>query len=181
VKALLYPFVLLSAVGLVLSLIVHTASLLGQPNPLGSAAWGLHIGIFIVWLPAVLVAQRHTRDFKQKDFWKAALRGCPKWMRGMTVAFFVYALVNFAIFFTSSLDQGSSDPAQEAAVFRGFSGHWMAFYSAALAILYSATRIHAVDPKRRCVQGHTVGPLAKYCEECGSPVLENPTPSSDAA
>ena len=32
-------------------------------------------------------------------------------------------------------DSGANPP---AIVWRGFSGHWMAFYSAALAILYSA-------------------------------------------
>jgi hypothetical protein len=38
-------------------------------------------GLFIVWLPTVLLMNRMTRDFKQKDVWRAALRGCPKWMQ----------------------------------------------------------------------------------------------------
>jgi hypothetical protein len=41
----------------------------------------LFAGIFLVWLPTILLMNRLTRDFKQKDLWKAALRGCPPWMR----------------------------------------------------------------------------------------------------
>jgi hypothetical protein len=38
-------------------------------------------GIFVVWLPTILFTNLLTRDFKQKDLWKAGLRGCPAWMR----------------------------------------------------------------------------------------------------
>ena len=46
--------------------------------------------------------------------------------------------VNFAIFFFQA-PHGGSGANPPAVVCRGFSGHWMVFYSAALAILYSAT------------------------------------------
>ena len=49
-------FILFSAIGLVLSVIVHICVLLGIPNPLNEAAWLLHIGIFVVWFPAVIVS-----------------------------------------------------------------------------------------------------------------------------
>jgi len=148
---------------------VNVSALLGRPNPLGSYAWGLHVGIFVVWIPAVFATQRHTRDFKQRDFRKAALRRCPKWMRTMTFGFLGYAFVNFAWFWISSVASGSRR-VPEASQLRGFSGHWMAFYSLALATLYSASHIEEVDAGRRCLQGHVVGPLAKFCEQCGSPV-----------
>jgi len=38
--------------------------------------------------------------------------------------------------------------------FRGFSGHWMVFYLAALAILYSATKENASET--RCLNGHLI-------------------------
>jgi hypothetical protein len=38
-------------------------------------------GIFLVWLPTIFLSNSLTRDFKQRDFWKATLRGCPKWMQ----------------------------------------------------------------------------------------------------
>lgn len=98
IRPLLLPLIGLSALGLILSLMVHLSALLGLALPLGERAWLLHVGIFVVWLPAVLVMQPLTREFKQKDLWRAALRGCPRWMRWMTYGFFAYAAVNFAIF-----------------------------------------------------------------------------------
>jgi len=80
-NTILYVLVSIAGTGLVLSVIVHAASLAGIPTPLGEKSWILHIGIFVVWFPAVLVRQPLTREFKQKDLWRAALRGCPAWMR----------------------------------------------------------------------------------------------------
>ena len=159
-----------AGIGLVSSLAVHVASLAGIPL-LGGYAFALHAGIFVVWLPTAIVVQRHTGDFKRKDLWKAALRGCPAWMRALTYGFFAYAMMNFAYFLITTGGAGAkhSGPV-DAATLRGFSGHWMAFYSAAMSALYSSTRIPYVDGGRKCMQGHPVGPLAKFCEQCGSPV-----------
>ena len=172
--ALLVPFFCLAVVGLVLSIIAHLFAVFGLPQPLGSAAWSLHVGIFVVWLPAVLVSQRLVRDFKQKDFWKAALRGCPVWMRWMTFGFFGYAFVNFALFIAHAPSKGHPTDGTPAVVFRGFSGHWMAFYSAAAAILYSAIATNRRDSARRCPNNHPVPPAATFCEECGSRIDEKP-------
>lgn len=66
------------------------------------------------------------------------------------------------------------------AVIRGFSGHWMAFYAAAFALLYS--RVHAPEfhRERRCPQGHPVSPTAGYCPACGLAVpapIQGPNPA----
>jgi len=170
-NVLLYLFIALSAAGLILSLIVHLSAVLGHELGLGQAVWALHIGIFAVWLPAILVINRTTGDFRRRDLWKAALRGCPNWMRKMTYGFAGYAIVNFIIFVFLMVSHpaiNSNEPTP--ATLRGFSGHWMAFYSAALSVLYSATRIKEVDAGRRCRGGHPVSPLAQYCEKCGAPV-----------
>lgn len=173
-NAVLLAFSILAGLGLVLSIAVHVAALAGIAL-FGSAAFSLHVGIFVVWLPTVIIARRHTRDFKQKDFWKAALRGCPAWMKWLTYFFFVYAIINFAYFFiTTAVASPRHSGPPDAATLRGFSGHWMAFYSAAMSVLYSSTRIPSLDAGRQCVQGHQVGPLAKFCEQCGSPVLGSP-------
>ena len=62
-----------------------------------------------------------------------------------------------------------SDWARRQVVWRGFSGHWMVFYSAALAILYSAA--NTVDANPRLTNGHSASPNATYCTRCGQPVL----------
>lgn len=132
----LWVFAALSCIGLALSLWVHLGALTGRrvaPEPF---FWGLHIGIFVVWIPAVFVAKSLVGNLNRWDLWKLILSNAPTWMRYAVYGFFGYALVNFALFIAQAPNNGSGDP--PAIVWRGFSGHWMAFYSAAFAILYSA-------------------------------------------
>jgi hypothetical protein len=159
--ALLLPFLVLAGLGLILNLIAHTLAWFAIDNPAGPLTWVLHGGILIVWIPTVFVAQIMTRSVPQRDFWKAVLRGCPALMRRTLYLFWAYALLNFALFALS----GSND---DNAMFRGFSGHWMAFYSTAFAALYSATRVSRLDESQVCPNGHRVSPLATFCEICGA-------------
>lgn len=85
----------------------------------------------------MFVAVKRVGNTSRKDFWKVVLRGSPEWMRYMVYGFLGYALVNFLIFMPQA-PKGGTGGETPAVVWRGFSGHWMAFYSAALAILYSA-------------------------------------------
>lgn len=174
-EIILYPFVLLSALGLLLSLAAHIGALLGLDIP--PEAMGLHMGIFVVWIPAVIMANSSlTKNAARKDYWKIVLRGAPTWMRYMTFGFFIYAFVNFIVFIAlgpASRGGGGDTP---PSVIRGFSGHWMAFYSAAFSILYSAIQIKRKGLVRRCPNGHEVSLDAAFCEECGQAVFENPQP-----
>ncbi len=171
VEILLYPFVALSVLGLVLSLAAHLGALLGLNVP--PAAMALHVGIFIVWIPAVITANSSlTEKYERKDYWKVVLRGAPKWMQYMTFGFFIYALINFAIFLFIAPNNPSSVSGTSPSAVRGASGHWMAFYSAALAILYSAIQIKKKDLFRRCPNGHEVSLKASFSEECGQRVVD---------
>ncbi|HEY4360725.1 MAG TPA: hypothetical protein VGN17_07135 [Bryobacteraceae bacterium] len=159
----------LAGIGLILSFLSHVAALSGAQGPLGTRTFWLHIGVFIVWIPTVLVSKRMTAGFDQKDFWKAVLRGCPSWARYVVGGFFAYALVNFILALTNAPPKGSGPGGMPPSVVRGFSGHWMAFYSAAMAVLYSAAHVPELRP-RTCSNGHAVGPQAQFCENCGQPV-----------
>jgi hypothetical protein len=155
---ILLPLFVLAVVCLVLSLVAHGASLLGLPQPLGRMTWGLHIGIFLV-LPATLLASRqlNTED-RQKEFsWQVALRGCPRWMRWMTTAFFVYAVVNFLLFLTHIPPKAGPGAPTPTGVFRGFSGHWMALYSAAAGLFYSALTVGQVADVTRALGDRWAG------------------------
>ena len=165
-RPFIWVFVALSAIGLVVSLWVHLGAIMGRS--VSSFFWILHVGIFVLWLPAVLVAQRLVGNVNRKDFWKVILKGSPDWMRYMVYAFFAYALVNFLLFMGKA-PSGGSGVNPPASVWRGFSGHWMAFYSAALAVLYSAA--HMADTAPRCANGHLASPNAVYCARCGQPVM----------
>lgn len=80
-RPFIWVFVGLSAIGLVVSLWVHIGALVGRT--VSSAFWILHVGIFVVWFPSVLVAQRMVGNANRKDLWKVALKGAPDWMRYM--------------------------------------------------------------------------------------------------
>jgi hypothetical protein len=164
---LLYPVMWLAACGLGLSVAANVMALTGMTIPLGKYVWGLHIGIFIVWLPTVLVAQRITRNSNRKDFWKIALSGCPVWMRRALYVLMGYAILNFVLFMITSAGQPKPTGEAPASVIRGFSGHWMIFYGVAFAVLYSATRAPNLMRERKCPQGHVVSPNARFCPECG--------------
>lgn len=168
-KPILYPFMLLAACGLALSIAAHIMALAGIPIPGGSHVWLLHIGIFIVWIPAVLVSVQMTRHSRRKDHLKVVLAGCPVWVRRGFPILFGYVIINFFWFMVATADQPKQpqSPATSLSDVRGFSGHWMMFYAAALAVLYS--RIHAphLYRERKCPQGHTASPAAHFCSECG--------------
>ena len=126
----------------------------------------LHVGIFVVWFPAVFVTKNRMGNRGSKD-WKVVLRGCPDWMRYMVYGFFGYAFLNFALFMSKS-PTGHLEGTPPI-VWRGFSGHWMLFYSAALATLYSAAKTSG--DVRRCLNGHDVPATANFCSRCGQSVV----------
>jgi hypothetical protein len=119
-------------------------------------------GIFVVWLPTVLMMNGLTRDFKQKDLWTAALRGCPSWMRRtLWVTQGLIFFVTFALPFLLGSNPGA------------FPGSFVifpiAFYAVSFCVMYSVIHNAEHDAGRRCLNGHRISPLAKFCEECGAP------------
>jgi hypothetical protein len=164
-RTITFPFMLLAAIGLALSFYTHTRALFGLPVPWGGSVWLLHVGIFVVWFPAVLVAQRLVRHSSQKDFWKVALLGCPGWMRATGIVLFAYAILNF-LYFILLAERGMQ--AGEGSTIRGFSGHWLIFYGAAFAILYSARARPDLLEGFKCPNGHDADPLAQFCSSCGA-------------
>ncbi|WDP91655.1 MAG: zinc ribbon domain-containing protein [Desulfobacter sp.] len=163
-KIILTPFVVLSATGLLTTIIIHLSTILKISFEHYDKVFFLAIGVFVVWFPTVLISTQLTKDFKRKDFWKAALRGCPKWLRRSINFLFIYAIFNFIYMINVGPDEN------EISTARFISGHLLPFYSAAVGTLYSAIKIKDNDNIRRCEQGHPVSPSAKFCEECGSPI-----------
>jgi hypothetical protein len=165
-KLILKPFLLLSGFGLALSVLVHVSTIINVGHHVHGAFMFLHFGVFIVWVPAVIAANVLVKEYKRKDFWKAALRACPAWMKYMTFLFFIYAIINFISSFVFAVNSDSSNN------FKTFSGHWMAFYSIAFAVLYSALHADEYDSLRKCPNGHKTTSFAKYCDECGAKITE---------
>ncbi len=135
-KPLIGLCAILSFVGLLLSLWVHVGALLGRKVAPEYFFWMLHVGIFVVFFPAVFVAQKMVGSTRGKDFWKLATQNAPA-MCYVLYFFFAYAFINFALFFLQA-PAGKHAGETTALEWRGFSGHWMLFYCSALAIHTSA-------------------------------------------
>ena len=95
-------FLVLALVGFVASAVVHASTFLHAP-PLGmNQTWPLHLGIFIVFIPAFLTERRRDRTAAAtdgKDVPKPARGGgyshAPRWASALLAVVFGYAIFNF--------------------------------------------------------------------------------------
>jgi hypothetical protein len=93
-------------------------------------------------------------------------------MKYMTHGFFIYAIANFIIFMIIAPSEKQVGHVPPSAAWRGFSGHWMLFYSAGLAILSTAHRKGVSNLEPKCPNGHGVGFGDQFCSTCGAPLGE---------
>jgi hypothetical protein len=170
-----------AACGLLLSAFVHFSSFFGVRIGGQGLFFALHVGIFPLWLPVVLIANERMRGEPRDQFWRTALSGCPIWLKYLTYSLFVYAILNFAWFFifaaTSLKQQGRSAP--PSAVWHGFSGHWMVFYCTGLAVLTAAYRRLGARDASACANGHIVNVANGYCRVCGAYIAPERTSGGD--
>jgi hypothetical protein len=160
-KIVAYPVMVLAGLGIVLCFSFYLLGVTGiHPLPSNREPI-LFVGIFVVWAPTVMLMNTLTKDFKQKDLWKAALRGCPPWMK---TGLWVLVGLIFVLFFLPTLLGVSPDNSNR--VFLLFP---VAFYSISFCVMYSLIHVEKFDEGRRCLNGHRISPLAKFCEECGAP------------
>jgi hypothetical protein len=145
-KPLVGFFAFLALIGLLLSIWVHVGALFGRIVAPEYFFWGLHAGIFVVFFPAILVAQKRVGSTNRKDFWKVVTKGSPDGLRYLLYFFFAYAFVNFSVFMFKSPSGAAPNGQNPAIEWRGFSGHWMLFYCASFVILSSALRSSRQDP-----------------------------------
>jgi len=175
-KYLVKPVLVLSLLGLFLSLIAHISALAGIDLKLGIGVFVLHGGIFLVWFPAVLLAMRLGRGKTNAwgfgfSSWKQVLAGCPLWMTYLLIGLFAYVFLNFFLFMKDVPTEHQQGSPASPEVIRGFSGHWLVFYYAAFAIAYSAFKKPELLGNAACQNGHKAIPTDKYCSECGSPIV----------
>src|SRR5271170_4419494 len=102
----------LAALGLLLSVYLYVASLIGVTPTNGCLIWGLRVGIFVVWFPTIAVVSRMLRSARQKDWWKNALFGCPGWIRLALYALLFYTVASFLIMARPAPSHWCSDSAR---------------------------------------------------------------------
>ena len=163
-KLFAYPLLLLAGVGFLLSVMAHLMGLCGKVLPGGGLVWLLHIGIFVVWPPAILISNNQRRDPAHKAHWEPLIAGGPIWMRRAIKVLFAYAIVNFLLFMAGTFAHPKPKGPAPPSIVRGFSGHWMVFYGVAFVTFYSAVnapRLRRTDnsPKKHSTPMDTASDL----------------------
>ncbi|HUI83784.1 MAG TPA: hypothetical protein VL240_06145 [Candidatus Binatia bacterium] len=121
----------LACMGFAAVLTIHIAALSGSVGPFQHFGKLLFPALLVVWLPAIFCMNRLVRDVPQKDIWKAALRGCPTWMRTALWVVCGYAWVGgFVIPIIAGRDTNS-----QLAGARTTSGVMLGFYGIAVCVL----------------------------------------------
>jgi hypothetical protein len=130
----------LSVVGLLFSFLVHLLGLMGRKPPFGYFPFILQFGAVVAAVAAAF-ALFMLYASRGESFWREAVRTCPKWLKWMTVVLAGYAVLNFIVFVNLLGTISGKRPDEiTSIVFRGVSGEWMAFYSAAFLVFFSAKR-----------------------------------------
>jgi hypothetical protein len=128
-----------AAAGLLASASCHVMGWLNLEPPWGKSVFFLHVGIFVVWIPLVLFANR-TMPKPGRGNFEHLLAELPRWVRYFTGGLFAYALLNFAYFIYCS-SQYPKHGVPFSVEVRGFSGHWMLFYGWAVVGFVALARL----------------------------------------
>lgn len=159
-----------AAIGWGLSLLIHLLALADIDVTASIPfVWLLHVGVFVVWLPVVLELRKEQdlqngsflNRMNPMSFFKTVFKGTPSWLVIMSAAGFFYAMINFLLFMQSQTGVPALKEGQyilhnhgqliktlseaeyhhyKANEVRGFSGHWIAFYGLATAVLFRFIR-----------------------------------------
>jgi hypothetical protein len=109
-KKFLFYFAVL---GWTLGLIVHLLSLADvDVTDKVPFVWVLNIGIFVVWLPTVLILKKNEelKEYQRSgkfnrtnplEFFKILFRQTPTWLTIIAIGCFFYSIINFILFTTS--------------------------------------------------------------------------------
>lgn len=142
------PIALVALLGFLLSLGVHVTALLGiDVSEKMPFVWGLHVGIFAVFIPFVFSIRKILGDKPTLIEFRKLI---PGWVATLMFMLMGYTFINFALFMLAT--EGGSPiihdgkfilqnhghlirelSSTEYAAFRanelrGFSGHWLMFY-----------------------------------------------------
>jgi hypothetical protein len=160
----------LALLGFALSMLVHGLTFTHVDVQAACPyVWTLHLGCFVVFIPMIIASRREFRGKAPVSELRAVL---PKWADTVLTCIFMYAIVNFVLFFF--LSEGGSAAQKDGAfilqshgtfvrqlseaefhahknyVVRGFSGHWLVFYL--VPALYFLFRLPRPADRAKSVQ-----------------------------
>ncbi|HEX9062566.1 MAG TPA: hypothetical protein VF941_20520 [Clostridia bacterium] len=158
-KILIKIFCILAVIGFVLSFFAHFSTYFMNPQRNFPFLWILHVGIFIVGMPAVFVAKYKNPGSDKRASLFEKVKSASVWIQILCVVFILYTVINFGLFGALTKDGNpdiisgnyvisnhgkivrviSEDEYEKHRSYevRGFSGAWMLFYIIFSAMLFS--------------------------------------------
>lgn len=134
-------FMYLSGIGAIGGIYVHLMTIMGIPLPFPEniLTLPLTLGVLIAGLVAILAIRNLAKERPGEDIVKLILSRCQNWMISMVIFFAAYEILFLVagskIEFLRAL---SADP--NASALLTLSIVWMSVYSAAMSVLFAATR-----------------------------------------
>ncbi len=132
----LQPLMYLALAGFLISLCINIACVFGKQLPPDVPFFIMHMGIFVVFFPAVWAAKKMLGSTARRDFWKVVMKNAPDFVRHIFYIIFAYEwLIWIGVlgFFRATSQRPPGGPDWFV-----FSGTWMIFYYTSFAILLSA-------------------------------------------
>jgi hypothetical protein len=96
------------------------------------------LSVLMLALPISMVSTRLSQALGVRSSWKAALIGCPKWMRLVVLCLFAYTALGLIAQFLAPAEPKHTEIS--VAALRTFSSFWMLFFFVGFAVSFSAMR-----------------------------------------
>ena len=134
----------IAALGFIASVVCHVMGWLQVEPAWGKSVFVLHIGILVLWIPLVILANR-TMPAGSRSNMAHLFAELPAWAGRAVAIFGFYVALNF-VYFMYRTSQFPKGKVPFYLTLRGFSGHWMLFYGVAFVGFIALSRL-ARKPK----------------------------------
>lgn len=143
--------IVLAAVGLSSSLIVHLVEFFKRTERLNKIRSLLYNANFFIFIPAIFIASDLTSDSPRNQFWQIIIMNCPEWMKYETYFFIYYGMfwitiallkTIFSLILKNTLETDNSNGLFFNLNTLSKSGANLSFYAYYLTIYYSALQVY---------------------------------------
>lgn len=141
-KYLSFILMIVALVGFYQSSLLHL-SIMRSPNEPASENWWLSLGIFVVWIPAVVASRELTKNNSERDAWKIIFGS--RWIEYIILGLFAYGFIHYLFCWLTSFSVRGNSTLFAYWRIRGESGAVIPWYATAAVILYRFWRSQRLE------------------------------------
>jgi hypothetical protein len=154
--------------GIVAGVSLHILALATALTVPGPIILAMHLGLFAVAIPTIIISNKVLSSVRPKDLWAAMRAATPVWLYRFVRVLGIYWVMVFLVFILIVSKHETPDGPMSARTLAFFAAGWTTGYAALAQYLYLVR--NRLVARRLCPQGHEVGASARYCEVCGTPL-----------